>query len=117
MQLCSRHGRGKPRFSMRHSARVFHLTISLLLVFLASCEKTQPSNPALPPEPPVIRGFRVTKKDLDKERTELQTWHTKIEEARKANSIKESEYKAGIGKYEQRIRKNEADLKQLKPEN
>ena len=71
--------------------------------------------PTEPTRPPVVSFIR--KEDLDKERTELQTWRTKIEKARKSKLIKESEYKANIRKYEERMRKNETELKNLNPGN
>jgi hypothetical protein len=112
------HGRGKRRFSTRPPAPIFHLTTSLLLAFAASCEKTtQPIHkpPTEPTRPPLVSLMK--KEDLNKERTELKTWRTKIEEARKSNLIKESEYEANIRKYEERVRQNEADLKKLNPGN
>lgn len=68
-----------------------------------------------PTRPPLVSFMK--KEDFDKERTELQTWRTKIEGARKSNLIKESEYKANIRRYEERMRKNEAELKKLNPGN
>jgi hypothetical protein len=45
MQPCPPHGHGERRFSTRPFARIFYLTISLLLAFLANCEKPVPLSP------------------------------------------------------------------------
>jgi hypothetical protein len=115
MERCPPRGRGKRRFATRTSGCISHLTISLLLAFQASCEKPQPSNSGVPPSPPVVAFLQ--QKDLEKERTELKIWHSKIEEAGKLNSINESQYKASIKKYEERMRENEVHLEKLKPRN
>lgn len=118
MQRCSPDGSGKRRFATRPSAYISHLTISLLLAFLASCEKPPPSNPAVPPSPTIVAfSLNVKKDDLEKERTELETWHSKIEQGRKSNSINESQYKALIKEYEERMRKNKAHLEKLESGN
>lgn len=44
--------------------------------------------------------------DLEKERSALETWRMEMEKAKTSNSINESQYKKGIKKYEQRMRKN-----------
>jgi hypothetical protein len=112
MQSCPPHGRAERRFWRRPSARILHLTISFLLAFLANCEKSQPSG-NLPLEPPQIREFdlKITPSisvstDLEKERSALETWRMEMEKAKTSNSINESQYKKGIKKYEQRMRKN-----------
>jgi hypothetical protein len=45
MQPCPPHGHGERRLSTRPFARIFYLTISLLLAFLANCEKPVPLSP------------------------------------------------------------------------
>jgi hypothetical protein len=80
-------------FSTRPFARIFYLTISLLLAFLANCEKPVPlSPPGAPPTPPKIVEFDT----LNKERTKLELFRVETENAKKSNSINESEYKEGI---------------------
>jgi hypothetical protein len=110
----SPHGHGERRFSTRPFARIFYLTISLLLAFLANCEKPVPlSPPGAPPTPPKIVEFDT----LNKERTKLELFRVETENAKKSNSINESEYKEGIKKYEQRMRKNKEASEKLNLEN
>ena len=114
MQPCPPHGHGEQRFSTRPFARIFYLTISLLLAFLANCEKPVPlSPPGAPPTPPKIVEFDT----LNKERTKLELFRVETENAKKSNSINESEYKEGIKKYEQRMRKNKEASEKLNLEN
>jgi hypothetical protein len=120
MRPCPQHCHGKRGFSTRPSARIFRLTISLLLAFLANCEKAQPpSTPPPPLEPPPIRAFmrKPSKKELEEERDRLARFRIETEKAKESNSIKESEYKRSIKKYEQRMTKNKAAFEKLKPGN
>jgi hypothetical protein len=68
MQPCPPHGDNERRFWTRSSARILHVTISLLLTFLVNCEHKQSGG--LPPEPPPIAAFAL--KDLERERTQLE---------------------------------------------
>jgi hypothetical protein len=114
MQPCPPHGHGERRFSTRPFARIFYLTISLLLAFLANCEKPVPlSPPGAPPTPPKIVEFDT----LNKERTKLELFRVETENAKKSNSINESEYKEGIKNCEQRMRKNKEASEKLNLEN
>ena len=114
MQPCPPHGHGERRFSTRPFARIFYLTISLLLAFLANCERPEPPSPAgAPPTPPKIVEFDK----LNKERTKLELFRVETENAKKSNSIQESEYKRRIKEYEQRMTKNRAAFEKLKSGN
>jgi len=110
MQPCPPHGHGERRFSTRPYARIFHLTISLLLAFLANCEKPQPLSTQ--PSTPAIVPF-VLKVERDK----LERFRMETEKAKESNSINESEYKRRIKEYEQGVEKNKAAFKALKPGN
>jgi hypothetical protein len=122
MQPCPPHGHGERLSSTRPPARIFYLTISLLLAFLANCEKAEPpSPPGAPPTPPQIVAFDKLdpnlRKALDEERTKLERFRIETEKAKKSNSIQESEYKRNIKEYEQRMTKNRAAFEKLKPGN
>jgi hypothetical protein len=126
MQRCPPHGSGERPFWRRLSARIFYLTIALLLPFLANCNNSQRSSnlPTEPPTPPAIREFVLkgpnmrpsisVSKDLEKDRAALETYRMQLEKAKGSNSIKESEYKEGIKKYEQRTKKNKEVSEKLK---
>jgi hypothetical protein len=119
MRPCPPHGHAERWFSTRPSARIFHLTILLLLAFLANCEKAQPPSPSTTLQPPAIREFSTMtpKKEIEEERAGLEGFRIAIEKAKESNSIKDSEYQGKIKEYEQRMTRNKAALEKLNPGN